>query len=636
MAWSLPLVSSIQLAFLLLLLFPQHAVAGGDAEWNRYVYEYDLIEMLILMVLVVFAILFESVVHHVWHLSEHAYHYGMIHDAANGDDEHGLKKDHHGNLHHPRLLKALINRMSGEFMTLGFLALMIFSLNQAEFFDWLAEIFQTCEARRLTTAAAKIRRDCWHVPGSGYDWLHMCEIAHVKLFFGMILYFIIMFRTVRRSESFIKKLEHLRLRRLMAKETTGFNLKLDQSLKHYQDMRTYLILNVLLWHKTRRSLFKKIVKSVSFQKEWKGLPKAEKMTRIRDRIDERLSMSAYLAYNVENGVVDSIQVHETTWGFIFFMFAVFALCNRFAHIELAHMLPFFVAIGILFDIVMLCISRDQRRKIRGFAESDLCQTRLDDEVDKIDFGNENSEASGASHTQVSPGVAAVVVGAVGAVIDGAIDGAARISEKTSKTFQIADSKPTNTGADGMKSTISHATTVGFDDDTRTWYEKHLHEKHMMRGLQVVMFMLSFGLADSLADKHKWKEYTLQTLILSMAYIIIFIVMTFVIPDQIPVFLQLTALPPYVDQDNLESFMHVLLDDHAIISDNLRKSDSANSVGSRRDMMASGSYLSAAESMDQLLIFADVIGECRDFKSLAKIKEQLLQRLAAKEQDLESV
>jgi hypothetical protein len=174
---------------------------------------------------------------------------------------------------------------------------------------------------------------------------------------------------------------------------------------------------------------------------------------------------------------------------------------------------------------------------------------------------------------------------------------------------------------------SEATVNLKDNDDRTWFQRHMEEKHMMRGLQVVMFMLTFGLADSLADKHKWEERTLQTLTTSLVYTLICIIMGLTIPYQVPIFLQLTALPPYVDRDNLEAFLQILVDDHIITGPEGQQQVSAVS---RYDVSTGlGSRSVGQNGQKSALVLAEVICNCKNFEDVAQVKQQLIQRLSHK-------
>mmetsp|Transcript_29483 Transcript_29483/g.52475 ORF Transcript_29483/g.52475 Transcript_29483/m.52475 type:complete len:610 (-) Transcript_29483:40-1869(-) len=563
------------LCCLLLSLLPLNALAGDSQAWNIHEYEYDLVESVLLIILVVFALAFEISWHHVVHEVAHSYHYGVEHDNflygpedTDSDCSGHHPKDHHGNLIHVRLMKQLVTRMSGEFMTLGFLALMIFILNQTEFFNFVASQISSCDQEDSSR--------CWHVPRTGSDWLHMAEVVHVKLFLSMILYFCIISRVVVKSNNWIRNWEKLRLRRLMEGEWP--QRPSDPDLQAYKDVREYLIQNVLVVKGHRTKLFNELVSKLDV--DLKMLPKKIKIQRIREEVDDRLSLSSYLSYNVEKGVTDSIEVHVTTWVGIMGMFGIFAIFNRFVKVEMALIFPVFVVIGIMFFGFMIRINFLQRREIRRFITS-----------------QRDEEAGG---------------------------------EAVDHMLEVDPNEPQT----------PHAGHAGRDG--RTWFQRSLKERHVMRGWQAVLFIMCYALAENLADKHKWLAVPVQTLVLTLVYLVLFLIMLFVIPGRIPRFLYLTALPPFVNRHNVAILLYVVLDDHSFrgMHDELRKKIMKASLKG----LSSAAHEESFSSLDlpheenqagyrTALELADIISQCKNFEALANVKETLLQRLQADGSDL---
>lgn len=585
---------------LVLSLFPLVAFAGDSEAWNVHEYEYDLVESVLLVVLVVFALAFEISWHHVVHEVKHSYHYGLEHDnfihGPEDDNDHSghHAKDSHGNLIHPRLVRQLVTRMSGEFMTLGFLALMIFTLNQAEFFDFLARNIRMSDScsvddhRRMagsTDRSGLDSSDCWHVPTSGNDWLHMAEVVHVKLFLSMILYFCIIARVVTKTNEWIHAWEKLRLRRLMEGEypipTASSHWSFDPDLKKHKELRIYLIENVLLANGSRTKLFNELVSRLEM--DLKTLTKKQKIQRIRNEIDERLSLSSYLAFNLEVGVTDSIEVHVTTWIGIMLMFATFALFNRFAKIEMVFIFPWFVGIGICFVLFIHLINMYQRGKIHRFVED-----MRDEEIGGNDVDHVLTEGG---TPEAQPGIGK--------------------GYSANSLYKRSD-----TDALGPK-------------EHRTCFERCLKERHVMRGLQGCMFVMTYALAETLADKHKWLEVPVQNLVFTLVYFILFLAMLFILPAKIPVFLQVTALPPFVNRQNAEILLYVVLDDHSLLKGKheIRKKLRDSGISDKEKGSTS------VEDDDQVgyrtaLELADIIAQCKDFQALAQVKETLLQRVHA--------
>jgi hypothetical protein len=110
--------------------------------------------------------------------------------------------------------------MGTEFMTLGFLALLVFMSQYNGFFDALVDIVPaSCsedgsydddyDHRRLADGRS-LGEDCFHLPASGLDWFHVFEIVHFSLFGGMCLYFVLMFGFVQGGVRKIRAWENIR------------------------------------------------------------------------------------------------------------------------------------------------------------------------------------------------------------------------------------------------------------------------------------------------------------------------------------------------------------------------------------------------------------------------------------------
>jgi hypothetical protein len=172
-------------------------MAGGDL-WYVHDHEYALVEVCVLMVMIPVAFVFDLVWHNISHRVERA---SFVYGAGKrvGDDEESHGHDPHGG--HKKLGAILLKRMGSEFMTLGFLALLVFTSQYNGLFDALMDIvrsgcsedgsYDDYDDRRLADGRS-LGEDCLHLPASGLDWFHMFEIAHFSLFGGMCLYFVLM------------------------------------------------------------------------------------------------------------------------------------------------------------------------------------------------------------------------------------------------------------------------------------------------------------------------------------------------------------------------------------------------------------------------------------------------------------
>lgn len=95
------------------------------------------------------------------------------------------------------------------------------------------------------------------------------------------------------------------------------------------------------------------------------------------------------------------------------------------------------------------------------------------------------------------------------------------------------------------------------DDKRSIHQQFETQMMPLRILQIVLFLISYNFARTVADLHDWKVYTSKTLLFSSLYVLLFSLLMSVLPSQVIKFLAMMALPPYVDEKNLEFFYSVV-------------------------------------------------------------------------------
>lgn len=161
----------------------------AGTKWYCEEYEKNHFEAMCAAVLVLIAALFERLYHKLHHRAEHAYVYGQYLSGSREIHEKVARQAYSS-----PLLLILFVRCSGEFMVLGFIAFLIWSLNQQSFFDVLSEI-----------TASDIR-----LPASGVDYFHILEKVHIQLFVANVLYFALCFLVVRKSNLRIQDYEYCR------------------------------------------------------------------------------------------------------------------------------------------------------------------------------------------------------------------------------------------------------------------------------------------------------------------------------------------------------------------------------------------------------------------------------------------
>eukprot|EP00746_Dinoflagellata_sp_MGD_P021662 gnl/MRDRNA2_/MRDRNA2_15056_c0_seq1.p1 gnl/MRDRNA2_/MRDRNA2_15056_c0~~gnl/MRDRNA2_/MRDRNA2_15056_c0_seq1.p1 ORF type:complete len:265 (+),score=47.39 gnl/MRDRNA2_/MRDRNA2_15056_c0_seq1:2-796(+) len=97
-------------------------------------------------------------------------------------------------------------------------------------------------------------------------------------------------------------------------------------------------------------------------------------------------------------------------------------------------------------------------------------------------------------------------------------------------------------------------------EKRSFHEKYETEVMLLRFLQVVLFFISYIFARTVGDFHDWKEKPQEVGLYTLLFLFLFAVLSHVLPKQVPLFLAVMALPPYVDDGNFKMLLSVI-DDH---------------------------------------------------------------------------
>lgn len=334
--------------------------SGKSDKWYSKEYEFNYCEAVLVIVFVVIAVIFEVVWHRLVHLAatKGSYSYGDFHDSEIAGEATPLERDSHGNVKHKKLLKEQIARMGSEFMTLGLLALLIFVVNQTGGFSSLAKQTQGTH------------EDGFAFPATGEDWLHLAEVVHIQLFLAVCLYFILILCLVKGSIRKIKKWEKLQLRhKAHSKLQLRHNLHWDGELKKHVAEREYLIRHMLKWKTERPEVFSQALTDLEINSD-----ASDSEQQFERAVNEHFSLSVYLALNLENGVMDSIQIHFSTWLGIIVLMGLFALLHRYAKTDLIAVLPWFLVASCLLFAAMVVILHRQRRQLTKFTKDRM---RLD-------------------------------------------------------------------------------------------------------------------------------------------------------------------------------------------------------------------------------------------------------------------
>ncbi|CAK0803926.1 unnamed protein product [Prorocentrum cordatum] len=159
------------------------ALAGSGDTWYVYDHEFAFVEVCVLLAMIPIVNVFDMVWHTISHRVERtSFVYGAKKRVEDDEDSHG----HDPHEEHKQLGVILLSRMGTEFMTLGFLALLVFTSEYNGLFDELVDILPTgCSDGGSYYRRLAEESDCLHLPKSGLDWFHMFEIVHFSLFGGV-------------------------------------------------------------------------------------------------------------------------------------------------------------------------------------------------------------------------------------------------------------------------------------------------------------------------------------------------------------------------------------------------------------------------------------------------------------------
>lgn len=488
--------------------------AVKSTVWHKHDYEYDFAEAIVLITIVVLALAFELTWHSLGHQVKHAYHYGEYHDHLNNDGDVDAV-DSHGNMRHVKLITELYTRVSGEFMTLGVLAFTIFASNQFGVFEWLVKTFPPCEDRP----------NCFGRPNNSSDWLFLVEMVHMKLFLGMLFYFCLVFRLVRSATNKVKNFERRRLEQLLHMEYDIHFGEYNPDLRQFVVFSEYFAGKIMRLRKKRASLHNVLCSKL-------GIDPTDQLSevKIKDIIQERFSFAAYLALNIENGVVDTINVHITTWLAVVVLFSVFALLHRFSEVNQSSVLPIIISVAFFTLVSMWLLTRRRLGAIHRHA-------------DKV----------------AKRSAQAVPEGTEGQSVDESAMSDNDIGPRHGRSSELMNDKLAE-GIEKASTTLDGRHDWSAEEDFGV--HKHSRERIVLRIMQLVVFAMSYCSVSAITDANMWKEHFYVELAESLAFMILWVTMAAFMPVAVPNFLCLMCIPPYVDDNNLQAFWTVL-DDHMI-------------------------------------------------------------------------
>jgi len=325
-----------------------------------------------------------------------------------------------------------------------------------------------------------------------------------------MFYFGIIIVVVLGSVEQIKTWERLRLRRLRHQSQGKIQAlrrmpELDMELAKYMLWRDFFILKIAAWTHTRPKAYTRIIELLGLKKA--DHMDAEEFNREFDAVlEERFSLSAYLSLNLEAAVSDSIKVHWTTWLAVVLTFSVFALLHRFARWRLSFQVVIFIGFCFVIFGAMVYLSKKQQATIRK-------NTKKEKELRACN-----------------------TAGTLGSKDDGGMGVASR-----------------------MVVSVSPDMGGGIHQNFNT-------ETIILRVLQVFLFLISYVFASTLVSLMLTLDETqtpdlLMTLLPVLGFVVLYAILAKYLPRLLPPFVAIMAIPPYVDNDNLETLFHVLVSDN---------------------------------------------------------------------------
>lgn len=490
-------------------------------------------------------VFFVMIVDHIWHYlvrsSMHTYAYGAswLFDTSAKNE----------NRFHRKLYLELFNRFGIELFTLGTLSFVIFALHEGGFFDFLASVF-TEKGHHLGFAKAGGKYDgsknyavgdlaTFNFPISGSDWHHLAEEVHVRLFVGMVLYFILMLFFVRGTvwrlqlwETFddVKVVSN----HAMGPRESGYSeitaapiapvspmafLSMRRASSHvdtYRAWKAYFINMAVSWETRHPKLWEELLGVIWPDEQPTSLP--ESVERV---LEANFSLARYLAYSLQSQVMDAIQVSSYCWIALMMIFAVFVILFRFG-VRMFYVSLFFHGVAVIAILAMYL-------KVRiGFV-------RLDHECQR----SISEPGTAVSNAQLESDWAFLDIGLES-------HAAAPAESDDPKTYLTRATVNLRSSANAISKRVVESLQ---DSNTETY---------AMRIMEVELFVFCFTLAHTLIDRYGIVHAVATG---SIAHVVLYIggyiLLALSLPAVLPMFLVEMAMPPNMDKYNFEDFRHVL-------------------------------------------------------------------------------
>lgn len=467
--------------------------------WWHHTFELNYYEGVVLVALMIVALIFDQIWDRILHQAGRTF----VYDA----EEHAHSHENHG--HHHRLLHLLADRAQGEFMILGFLALVVFVVQQSHGFDWMANTYH------CTTSFA--------YPVSAADWYDLAEVTHMQLFGGVMLYyfyvFLIVLAAIRKLRSW-EKLWLLVAQEMEKQETKSVRKAMLSLQRSYVDIgralnfrehvawSSYLTGQVMDWKTSRPSAFQGVVEIFGLDADSEDI-----VMEVSEVMKDSFALSSYLAWCVENSLKRFIIIHPLTWLFFIAILLVFTLLHGYLELTLLNIVPFVLGTKLFIDICMLCFVKYCRSSLltaESHWQRSITQTLQDEATN-----TQSRTSKSVMHTVATIRAAAVAFNTSLGVFSGPLRGLHRLHQRFS---------------------LDHT---------------------VLSIVQLLLFFMCILFVRSVSRLNYWQDNWNVMVIVTACYIALGILIAVLMPVNVPIFLALLGLPPYMDQHDIHYLLLVL-------------------------------------------------------------------------------
>lgn len=436
----------------------------------------------------------------------------------------------------PKLSQKLLSRAAAELSVLGFIAFVIWSVRTAGWFDWLGEVLPD------------ETEDGWRLPRTGSDIVHMLEDVHVHLFLAMIFFYSLILHPARSCD-FTFDLWHDMEEEAKVREREANEGK---ETSHHDMGKGFLLYCHL------RSTTKTYMQANSLL-----LFGAEDLP-----LDE-FNFATYMQVNARIDLEDLIDFNIRTWAIILaIVMGIVCPMVRVADSTNNSLLSFnqWLLITLLMLVgVAVYYMRSRMIKIERKLQKTAPQV--------VDSGDSHMPPAPACPPPAESAPAPPVTGPP--MDKGCADAAqeAGASEKhrphlaphgmpdsSSGNAHEGDHKHIHKAAKDHRPNlkqVAHDMVLRPDQLVELLDKNFNTELWLMRLLQVLLMIISYGMCETIGSKYFWSnKLSITCLLIGLAFVL-HCFMWWVAASIIPWYMAVMTAPPNMDPDNLELAITVL-------------------------------------------------------------------------------